>query len=118
MSEATETILSAARERIAVLEAEIAEFEAEGRREEIKNLQSVVSTLSKTNKPGRGRPKKDRAEEIKNVLTKVGRPLSADEIAARLGTSGTRNPSVQKTLETSEMFAVADTATGDWTLVS
>jgi uncharacterized coiled-coil DUF342 family protein len=84
MSEATETILSAARERIAVLEAEIAEFEAEGRREEIKNLQSVVSTLSKTNKPGRGRPKKDRAEEIKNVLTKVG-PLTTEEIAERLG---------------------------------
>jgi hypothetical protein len=111
MSEATETILSAARERIAVLEAEIAEFEAEGRREEIKNLQSVVSTLSKTNKPGRGRPKKDRAEEIKNVLTKVGRPLSTEEIAERLGT---RPGGLLRTLETNEMFAIANTDTGEW----
>jgi hypothetical protein len=46
MSEATETILSAARERIAVLEAEIAEFEAEGRREE--SVGTRTSIVEKT----------------------------------------------------------------------
>jgi hypothetical protein len=111
MSEATETILSAARERIAVLEAEIAEFEAEGRREEIKNLQSVVSTLSKTAKPGRGRPKRDRVEDIKNVLTKVG-PLTVGEIAERVGT---RTSIVEKTLSEGGFELHLD---NKWTVVS
>jgi hypothetical protein len=112
MSEATETILSAARERIAVLEAEIAEFEAEGRREEIKNLQSVVSTLSKTNKPGRGRPKRDRVEDIKNVLRKTG-PLTVGEIAERIGV---RTPVVEKALVDGE--ANFTTNEDKWMLVS
>jgi hypothetical protein len=113
MSEATETILSAARERIAVLEAEIAEFEAEGRREEIKNLQSVVSTLSKTNKPGRGRPKKDRSEEVVNVLRKTG-PLNVDEIASRLGSRKTDD--VEKILSAGPFSRSVED--GRWALVS
>jgi hypothetical protein len=122
MSEATEKILTEARERISDLDddirgyrhtiSHIEEHDITPRLEERKQLEATIAIFEGKKKTNRGRPaKKDKTEEIANVLKKTG-PLTTVEIAERLGT---RPGGVERVLDTSEIFSI--TGDGTWTLV-
>jgi len=93
MSEATEQILQAARERIAVLDTELTGLDIQiqkienedktPRLEERKQLETVIATFEGKKKSSRGRPKRDKTDRFKEVL--ADGPLTTEEIAERLG---------------------------------
>ena len=86
MSEATETILSEAKKRVEEIHAALAELANQKAPldDELKQMMDVIKSIEPKSKSNRGRPKKDKTEEVKNVLRETG-PLSLTAIAERVG---------------------------------
>lgn len=87
MSEATDQIVQTAHERVTTLKAEVADLQEQiaPRAEEIKKHEAVIAIYDDSKKKSnRGRPKRDKTDEVKNVLKSHG-PMHLDELAALLG---------------------------------